>query len=467
MTTSTVRRKYMIHVYGGNTAMRDDILKDAEANGFDTEITFGKEKNPFSVKIFSTNISKLDEWIIPFENLKTVYVFYYDDHPKNISLKPKSGRKRVSKPLSNLTTTTGTIPEATVSIDTGATTEANYNIKYLDNGQPLTSAMSMLYRFPPISKPRPNIGIVGLDSYVYETDFPLYWSALGLISPNIPIVNIVLIDGAVNTPSGDSESNLDVQMVGGNCTNANISLYLTENTDGGPFYDCVLAAISNNKIVTMSWAFSGNMTSVGELLQYFASQGGNFFESSGDTGSSGFYEAPYYCSYPSVIACGGTSITAGTYNYNAYASTTTETAWGTFSGGGISYLPSADFQRSTMNRANTTGVRLGNRCVPDIAACANGVVLYSNGVSIWPPYVETGTSCVAPMMAALCGILQPKVFLSPIFYANLNSDIKWYRDITEGNNGAYLCQPGYDMVTGIGSIDGIGLQQLLQRLGVV
>jgi len=68
-----------------------------------------------------------------------------------------------------------------------------------------------------------------------------------------------------------------------------------------------------------------------------------------------------------------------------------------------------------------------------------------------------GTSWSAPVWAAFCALIndarikarRPALpFLNPIIYQLIGTAS--FRDIQEGNNGAFQAGQGYDMVTGIG-----------------
>ena len=79
-----------------------------------------------------------------------------------------------------------------------------------------------------------------------------------------------------------------------------------------------------------------------------------------------------------------------------------------------------------------------------------------------------GTSAVAPLWAALvCRMAQAtgKSFglIQPLLYAGVSSGTTaaGFRDITEGNNGAYQAGPGWDACTGLGSPDGTALASAL------
>jgi kumamolisin len=75
-----------------------------------------------------------------------------------------------------------------------------------------------------------------------------------------------------------------------------------------------------------------------------------------------------------------------------------------------------------------------------------------------------GTSAVAPLWAGLVARCNQMLgarlgFINPSLYAiNQNNG---FRDITQGNNGAYSATPGWDPCTGLGSPLGSRLLQAL------
>jgi kumamolisin len=95
--------------------------------------------------------------------------------------------------------------------------------------------------------------------------------------------------------------------------------------------------------------------------------------------------------------------------------------------------------------------------VPDVSATADpneGAFLILNGQ---PVRDLGGTSWSAPVWAGLCALINearikankpPLPFLNPLLYPLLGTAN--FRDIVEGNNGAFDAAPGYDMVTGLG-----------------
>jgi subtilase family serine protease len=73
-----------------------------------------------------------------------------------------------------------------------------------------------------------------------------------------------------------------------------------------------------------------------------------------------------------------------------------------------------------------------------------------------------GTSAVAPLWAGLIARINNKLgrpvgFVNPALYANPSV----FHDIISGNNGAYSARPGWDACTGLGSPNGLLVEQAL------
>ncbi|MDQ6774694.1 MAG: peptidase S53, partial [Actinomycetota bacterium] len=71
-----------------------------------------------------------------------------------------------------------------------------------------------------------------------------------------------------------------------------------------------------------------------------------------------------------------------------------------------------------------------------------------------------GTCAVAPLWAGLTALINQGLgkragFLQPQLYAAATQSA--FRDITQGNNGAYQAGTGYDACTGLGSPNGAAL----------
>ena len=70
--------------------------------------------------------------------------------------------------------------------------------------------------------------------------------------------------------------------------------------------------------------------------------------------------------------------------------------------------------------------------------------------------VVGGTSAVAPLLAGLIALFNqalagPVGYLNPDLYKKVAVSPGTFRDITQGNNGAYQARQGWDACTGWGS----------------
>ena len=129
-------------------------------------------------------------------------------------------------------------------------------------------------------------------------------------------------------------------------------------------------------------------------------------------------------------------------------------------------VPSWQSKVGMPNRA-VSGGKPG-RGVPDVAGDADpqtGYVVRVDGSD----NVFGGTSAVAPLWAALlCRLAQlaGKRFglVQPLIYAQAaaGKPTAGFRDITQGDNGAYRSRVGWDPCTGLGVPDGTALRKVLK-----
>ena len=104
----------------------------------------------------------------------------------------------------------------------------------------------------------------------------------------------------------------------------------------------------------------------------------------------------------------------------------------------------------------------GRRLTPDVAAVADqftGVKIVFNGKQL----VGGGTSQSAPIWAGLAAVMnqylvenggRPLGDLNPLLYKVAEgSRLPGFRDVTLGGNAVADAQPGYDLVTGLGTPD--------------
>jgi kumamolisin len=311
------------------------------------------------------------------------------------------------------------------------------------------------------------VGLIELGGGFVEADLTAYFDALGLATPEVEAVSV---DGATNAPTGsadgpDGEVMLDIEIVGSVASGASIAVYFGPNTDQG-FADAISAAVNdttrNPAIVSISWGgpedqySSSSISAFEDVFTDAGLVGATVFVAAGDSGSSdgetdGLAHVDYPASSPQVVGCGGTTLQV------ADGEVTSEVVWDDqpsdgATGGGVSAvfpLPAWQDGVGVPPSANPGGA--AGRGVPDVAADADPDTGYEVRVD-GEDTVFGGTSAVAPLFAALSAIAVaqsgPLGFVNPTLYANESDD---FRDITEGNNGAYSAAVGWDACTGLGS----------------
>jgi len=199
--------------------------------------------------------------------------------------------------------------------------------------------------------------------------------------------------------------------------------------------------------VSMSWSggeFSTESTNDG----HFQNSNVVYFASSGDTGGVNGYPSVS----PYVASAGGTTI-----NRNNSGQFTSETAWSGSGGGPSKYESKPSYQNGV------AGTDATHRSAPDFSFDANpntGVSVYDStrcqGASGW--LVFGGTSVSSPSLAGIVNLAghfaaSTTSELTTI-YANRSNSAD-FRDITSGSAGSFTAEAGYDLVTGVGSNQGL------------
>ena len=198
--------------------------------------------------------------------------------------------------------------------------------------------------------------------------------------------------------------------------------------------------------VSMSWRMQEFPSEV-SYDSYFQQRGVVYVASSGDVGGQRQYPAVS----PRVVAAGGTTI-----HRNASGTFTGETAWSGSGGGPSAYEARPHYQDFLVAKVGS------RRGAPDIGFDADpnsGVAVYDTtpcqGLSGW--LVFGGTSVAAPALAGVFNLaghfyassnIEQSTFYSNVGTANL-------RDIIVGTAGAFSAGPGWDFVTGVGSVKGV------------
>jgi kumamolisin len=323
-----------------------------------------------------------------------------------------------------------------------------------------------------------SIALLELGGGFRSTDLESYFSSLGVTpSPNVVAVSV---DGGKNSPGdpngADAEVMLDIEVAGAIAPQATVAVYFAPNTDRG-FIDALLAALHDRthrpSVVSISWGSPESgwteqaTNGLNEVLQDAGLLGITVCVAAGDGGSSdgaedGLAHADFPASSPFALACGGTRLAARS---------SIETVWndgpdGGATGGGVSSIFEVPAWQQgvgvpkSVNPGNAAG-----RGLPDVAGNADPETGYEVRVDGQTTIIG-GTSAVAPLVAALLALLNQKLarrvgYLNPTLYTTpaIHSA---FRDVTQGNNGAYTAKTGWDACTGWGSPNG---GKLLAALG--
>ncbi len=329
------------------------------------------------------------------------------------------------------------------------------------------------------------IAIIELGGGFEQSDLDTYFGALGITGPT---VTAVPVDGADNQPGqdpngADGEVLLDIEVAGALAPGAQILVYFAPNTDAG-FLDAVAAAAHAGPApaaISISWGQSEDdwtqqaRTAFDDALADAATLGVTVTVAAGDDGSTdraddGKAHVDFPAASPHALACGGTRLTADTSTGTVSA----EVVWNNgagrgATGGGVSgTFPLPDWQSTIGVPKGAESGRTG-RGVPDVAGVADPQTGYKVRVD-GKDLVIGGTSAVSPLWAALVARLvqatgRPLGLLQPALYGSVapGAVAPGFRDVTEGDNGAYKAGPGWDACTGLGVPDGTALLAALQR----
>jgi hypothetical protein len=348
------------------------------------------------------------------------------------------------------------------------------------NGSYKMNEIASIYNFP---KPTSNNYVAAVVSFgggIYGTidsngvltnsDCQAYWSYIGINVADHPKVIVETILGAKNVPSDRDDSMtieniLDVETIGGACPTSKLTivLYIAPNSST---FDSVFSYIYNSSykpnIISCSWGMpeiyvdKDELNRTNSIFKQITDNGINICAATGDNGSNnGVPREGNYVDFPAsspyVTALGGTTLTSPNYIYD---STTKEIGW-TLGGGGIS----VKFAKPSYQKSLT----VSGRSIPDISSCADpntGVTYIINGKTS----VIGGTSVAAPTFAAYLAAINYKLFINPFLYS---SSPNCYNDVLTGSNGGYKASLGYDQCTGLGTINGRILQEVLTNTNVL
>ncbi|MDS0256139.1 hypothetical protein ApAK_00330 [Thermoplasmatales archaeon AK] len=261
-------------------------------------------------------------------------------------------------------------------------------------------------------------------------------------------------------------------------------------------------ALQNVSVISNSWG-TGDMTysSWNTLLMQAAARGITVLASTGDSGdnanSSKYIPGnPNYVQFPStvaydtfgVVAVGGTSVVINSNTLSSqYLEIVNSSAWyipqsdtslggpiGT-TGGISSFYPEPSWQAASIANSVIGGKGRG---VPDIGAIANNtIILFENSTSGEQQYSVGGTSVSSPVEAGiiasidlylvrddqpLLGFLDPEIYRLGNYQYNSSAQappgfLPAFYPVPYGRNHLYNAHYGYDLLTGMGSIDAYNL----------
>lgn len=273
-------------------------------------------------------------------------------------------------------------------------------------------------------------------------DLKVFCTAFGLPQATLAVY---YPQGKPSSNSGWAlETTLDVQWAHAIAPGARIVVVVAKSASISNLLGAVDYAVKNlgARQVSMSW---GALEFASEVNydSHFNKAGVSFFASSGDSGAGVIWPA----ASPYVVAVGGTTL-----QLDSVGTAITETGW-SGSGGGISaYCKKPSWQAAFSAPAG--------RAVPDVsydADPATGFPVYISNYNGTTGWIQVGgTSAGAPQWAAQQALINAARSTSmsstgSCIYSLATSSYTDFFDISSGNNGAYNCTPGFDLVTGLGS----------------
>lgn len=330
---------------------------------------------------------------------------------------------------------------------------------------------------------------------------------------NSPQTVLVGDDPGMGSGTAFEEAEADVEWAGAAAPNATILYaYATDVTVAAQsVIDQDLAPILTFSFGTCEANISQTDASFLQSLAQQANAGGiTWIASAGDTGAAGCDQGSYPAtqglsvsvpaSLPEVTAVGGTEFAEGPGNWGPNSSNLSsaegyfaETAWNDTSssagllagGGGASALFPKPSWQSAPGVPND-----GMRDVPDIALTASPLRDPYLVIKDGNAYGAGGTSLSAPVFAGMLALAEqapagsaavPQSLgnINPFLYnfANQPYVSQVFHDITSGNNAVpcqagtpdcvngslgYSAGPGYDLATGLGSLDVLGLTSAIR-----
>jgi kumamolisin len=278
------------------------------------------------------------------------------------------------------------------------------------------------------------------------------------------------VDSRAGGDCDDTEQTLDMTQALGMAPGlASLVVYV------GSLDTAIIAAMTTHSplptTIGCSWGWTpADPTTLDPYFEKMAAQGQTFLAASGDSSTWSSSNEAWPADDANVVSVGGTDlVTTG-----AAGAWKSETAW-VDSGGGISpdsiAIPAWQQLAGVINSSNKGSTKLRNG--PDVAANANFSFYVCADQTTCTANEYGGTSFAAPMWAAYLALANqqlaakgdaPVGFINPQIYAQNVSGgalsaayATDFHDSVSGTSGSYSAEVGYDLVTGWGSPNGVGL----------
>jgi kumamolisin len=302
-------------------------------------------------------------------------------------------------------------------------------------------------------------------------DLTTYYKNVGQTN-NVPIT-LLSTDGTstscVDTRAGgdcdDTEQTLDMTQAIGMAPGLSSLVMYIGSTD-----TAIISAMTTHSplptTIGCSWGWTpADPSTLNPYFQKMSAQGQNFFAASGDSSTWSSRNEAWPADNAYVVSVGGTDLITA----SAGGAWKSETAW-VDSGGGISpdAIPIPSWQQisGVINSSNKGSTTLRNG--PDVSANANFTFYVCADQTTCTANDYGGTSFATPMWAGYIALVNQQLaangdptigFINPTIYAqNVTSSYAAdFHDITSGTSGSYSAVTGYDLVTGWGSPNGVGL----------
>jgi len=273
------------------------------------------------------------------------------------------------------------------------------------------------------------------------------------------------VDSRAGGSCDDTEQTLDMTQALGMAPGlASLTMYV------GSTDTAIISAMTTHSplptTIGCSWGWTpADPSTLNPYFQKMAAQGQNFFAASGDSSTWSSRNEAWPADNAFIVSVGGTDLVTA----SAGGPWKSETAW-VDSGGGVSpdgiAIPSWQQLSGVINSSNKGSTTLRNG--PDVSANANFTFYVCADQTTCTANDYGGTSFAAPMWAGYVALAnqqlaengQPTIgFINPTIYAqNVTSSYATdFHDITSGTSGSFSAVTGYDLVTGWGSPNGVGL----------